>query len=119
MIRPKFREVLDALMSGRADGVLALDLDRAVRDPRDLEDLIDIAEHFGVPVETESGSLKLSNDAEITMARVMVAVANKESRDKARRVSVARERQARAGEYGGGRRPLLRPASDLGRRCHR
>jgi hypothetical protein len=36
------------------------------------------------------------------MARVMVAVANKESRDKARRVAAARERQAVAGEFGGG-----------------
>ncbi|MGH3679125.1 MAG: recombinase family protein [Natronosporangium sp.] len=106
VIRPKFRETLDRLMSGKSDGLLVLDLDRATRDPRDLEDLIDIVEQYGVPVASVSGSLKLSNDAEITMARVMVAVANKESRDKARRVSWARERQARAGEYGGGRRPF-------------
>jgi len=35
-----------------------------------------------------------------------VAMANKSSRDTGRRVSAARERQARAGEYGGGRRPF-------------
>lgn len=106
VIRPKFRETLDRLMSGKADGMLALDLDRAVRDPRDLEDLIDLVEHHDIPVDAEAGSLKLSNDAEITMARVLVAMANKASRDTARRVSWARERQARAGEYGGGRRPF-------------
>jgi len=104
--RPGLRLALDLLAKGEHDGFIPLDLDRAFRDPRDLEDLIDIAAEYGVPVDSVTGSLKLNTDADITMARVMVAVANKESRDKARRVSAARERQARDGEYGGGRRPF-------------
>ena len=36
-VRPGFRSVLDDLMSGRARAVLAEDLDRAARDPRDLK----------------------------------------------------------------------------------
>jgi site-specific DNA recombinase len=40
------------------------------------------------------------------MARVMVAVGNKSSRDTSRRVAAARERDAAAGKYGGGRRPF-------------
>lgn len=103
--RPGFRESLALLASGAHDGLLALDLDRVVRDPRDLEDLIDLAEQFKIPVESVTGSLRLATDADITMARVMVAMANKSSRDTARRVSAARERQAMAGQYGGGRRP--------------
>jgi DNA invertase Pin-like site-specific DNA recombinase len=103
--RPKLRQALDLLANGEKDGFLVLDLDRAFRDPRDLEDLIDIVEEHGIPVESVTGSLKLDNDANITMARVLVAMANKSSRDTARRVSAARERQALAGEYGGGRRP--------------
>ncbi|MGH3450004.1 MAG: recombinase family protein [Haloechinothrix sp.] len=99
-MRPGFRQSLDLLTSGQHDGFLALDLDRTVRDPRDLEDMID------VPVESVTGSLRLATDADITTARIMVAVANKESRDKAPRVAAARERQAIAGEYGGGRRPF-------------
>ncbi|GAA0744582.1 hypothetical protein GCM10010199_72990 [Dactylosporangium roseum] len=74
-----------------------------MRDPRDLEDLIDVAEQFKIPVESVTGSLRLATDADITMARVMVAMANKSSRDTARRVAAARERQALAGQYGGGR----------------
>ncbi|MEV6965714.1 recombinase family protein [Hamadaea sp. NPDC051192] len=104
--RPGLRLSLDLLTRGEHDGFIPLDLDRAFRDPRDLEDLIDIAEEYGVPVESVTGSLRLSNDADITMARVLVAMANKSSRDTARRVSAARERQARDGEYGGGRRPF-------------
>ncbi|WP_326637007.1 recombinase family protein [Streptosporangium sp. NBC_01755] len=106
-VRPGFREALDYLTSDRADILVALDLDRAMRDPRDLEDLIDVVESNRPRVRAESvtGSLRLSNDADVTMARVMVAMANKSSRDTARRVSSARERQAAAGEFGGGRRP--------------
>jgi site-specific DNA recombinase len=114
--RPGFRSVLDDLMTGRAGALLAEDLDRACRDPRDLEDLIDAAEARGASARSLSGSLTLTDggtDSEITMARMMVAVANKDSRDKRRRVSEQRERTAEAGFYGGGRRPFgYRPDPD-------
>jgi|HubBroStandDraft_6_1064221.scaffolds.fasta_scaffold157616_1 site-specific DNA recombinase len=107
-VRPGFRLALAMLADGRADGLMAYDLDRAVRDPRDLEDLIDVVEGNvpRIPVESVTGSLRLANDADVTMARVMVAVANKASRDTARRVSRARERQAAGGQWGGGKRPF-------------
>ncbi|AAT90095.1 hypothetical protein Lxx24810 [Leifsonia xyli subsp. xyli str. CTCB07] len=41
MIRPKFRTMLQLLANDGGDVLIAYDLDRAVRDPRDLEDLID------------------------------------------------------------------------------
>ena len=105
-VRPGFRTALTMLADGRADGLIAYDLDRAVRDPRDLEDLIDVVEATRprIPVESVTGSLRLANDADVTMARVMVAVGNKASRDTARRVARARLRQARAGQFGGGQR---------------
>lgn len=108
-VRPGFRRVLDLLATGAADGLIALDLDRAARDPRDLEDLIDVVEAKTprVPVESVTGSLKLANDADVSMARVMVAIANKSSRDTSRRVSRARERRAHEGGIGaGGPRPF-------------
>jgi site-specific DNA recombinase len=108
VVRPGFRRALELLQSGQADGLLALDLDRTARDPRDLEDLIDVVESRRphIPVESVTGSLRLANDADITMARVMVAMANKSSRDIARRVSRARLRQAEEGHPGhGGLRP--------------
>src|SRR5215212_10904160 len=36
VVRPGFRRALELLQSGQADGLLALDLDRLARDPRDL-----------------------------------------------------------------------------------
>ena len=107
-VRPGFRQALAMLADGRADGLIAYDLDRAVRDPRDLEDLIDVVESkvSRIAVESVTGSLRLANDADVTMARVMVAVANKASRDTARRVARARQRQAEGGQWGGGKRPF-------------
>ncbi|WP_101791106.1 recombinase family protein [Nonomuraea indica] len=103
-VRPGFRRGLDMLAAEQADGLLAYDLDRVARDPRDLEDLIDVVEskYHRIPVESVSGSLRLANDADVTMARVMVAVANKSSRDTARRVSRKHEELAAQGRTGGG-----------------
>jgi site-specific DNA recombinase len=103
-VRPGFRSALDKLASGERDGLLAYDLDRTARDPRDLEDLIDIVESKNprIPVQSVSGSLRLDTDGDITMARVLVAVANKSSRDTARRVARKHEALAAEGKPGGG-----------------
>ncbi|MFD6071127.1 recombinase family protein, partial [Amycolatopsis lurida] len=109
VIRPGYRGILRDLKAGVANGLLAEDLDRVLRDPRDLEDLIDVAEAKRINVRSLTGSLTLTDggtDAEITLARAMVAFANKSSRDTSRRVSLGRERKAIAGEYGGGIRPF-------------
>jgi site-specific DNA recombinase len=104
-VRPGFRRVLDDIVR-RGRNLLAEDLDRACRDPRDLEDLIDACEQHRASARSLSGSLTFTSggtDAEITMARMMVAVGNKESRDKARRVAAARERLAGQSWHGGPR----------------
>lgn len=103
-VRPGFRAALAGLASGEFDGLIADDLDRVARDPRDLEDLIDVVESRRprIPVESVTGSLRLANDADVTMARVMVAVANKSSRDTARRVARKHEELAAEGKPGGG-----------------
>lgn len=103
-LRPGFRAALDGLASGEYDGLIADDLDRVARDPRDLEDLIDVVESRRprIPVESVTGSLRLANDADITVARIMCAVANKSSRDTARRVARKHEELAAEGKPGGG-----------------
>jgi DNA invertase Pin-like site-specific DNA recombinase len=103
-VRPGFRAALDGLASGEYDGLIADDLDRVARDPRDLEDLIDVVEARKphIPVESVTGSLRLANDSDITMARVMVAVANKASRDTRRRVSRKHQELAAEGKPPGG-----------------
>jgi DNA invertase Pin-like site-specific DNA recombinase len=102
VVRPGFRRLLELLALEQVDGLIAYDLDRVARDPRDLEDLIDVVERTRVPVESVSGSLRLANDSDVTMARVMVAVANKSSRDSSRRISRKLEQLAQEGKYAGG-----------------
>lgn len=106
VIRPEFRAMLDALEAGEISAFVAYDLDRVARDPRDLEDLIDLREQHGIQVSSVTGSLRLDSDADITMARVMVAIANKSSRDTSRRVSRAHKESAVRGQFGGGLRRM-------------
>lgn len=100
--RPEFRAAVDDLTSGAIRGLVAYDLDRVARDPRDLEDLIDAVEQTKATTWAVTGSLDLSNDAGITMARIMVAVANKSSRDSSRRIRRKHEELAEQGKTGGG-----------------
>ncbi|WP_433338175.1 recombinase family protein [Spirillospora sp. CA-294931] len=105
-IRPQFRKGLRILERRSFTRFLAVHLDRVVRDPRDLEDLIDVVEQSRPRIVCDSvtGSLRLACDADITMARVMCAIANQSSRDTSRRVSNARREQAEEGRLGGGPR---------------
>ena len=106
VIRPQFRAMLKHLDSGEAQVMIAYDLDRAVRDPRDLEDLIDAKVLGGFTVRSVTGSLRLDTDSEVAMARVLVAMANKSSADTARRVARAAKQQAIEGAWHGGRVPF-------------
>ncbi len=103
VVRPVFRRLLDDLASGTITGLVAYDLDRIARDPRDLEDLIDVIEgRQHVPVRTVTGGTDLSNDNGIMMARIMVGIANKSSRDTSRRVERKHLELAEQGRVGGG-----------------
>lgn len=106
VIRPEFRKTLTFFQQGGADVLIAYDLDRATRDPRDLEDLIDAKVLHGFGVLSVTGSLRLDNDSDIAMARVLVAMANKSSADTARRVARASRQQAEEGTWHGGRAPF-------------
>ncbi|GLW14520.1 hypothetical protein Stsp01_12630 [Streptomyces sp. NBRC 13847] len=64
------------------------DLDRLVRQPRDLEDLIDVVEYVKRPVTGATGGrMDLINDSDRHMARMMCVMALKSSEDTARRVA--------------------------------
>ena len=106
--RPDLREALADLWAGRATALVCLDLDRAFRDPKDLQDLIDVVEHapHSIVVESCTDSLHMEKGKDNFDAEIRVLVANKASRDTARRVSMWRERCARNGQFGGGRRPF-------------
>jgi site-specific DNA recombinase len=57
VFRPEFRQMLADYEDGVIDGVIFYDIDRLARQPRDLEDLIDLVEYYGRPVETVTATL--------------------------------------------------------------
>ena len=103
--RPRWKEVLADLCTGAADGLIVLDLDRAVRQMRSATDLLDMNRESGCPVESATGSLRLYGPQDYDMVTIVAWAASKSSADTARRVKGARERQAAAGTFGGGVRP--------------
>ena len=106
-VRPRFQSMLDDLRDGRANAILAEDLDRLLRQPRDGEDLLDRVEQSGATVRSLSGSVTLTRGGtpdERFVARIMVNVANKASADTSRRVKD--KKAALAGQsWNGGLRP--------------
>lgn len=87
VVRPEFERMLTDLKSGSIRGIVVYDLDRLARQPKDLERLIDIYEDTpGLICASLQGDINLATADGRTMARVMVAFANKSSADTARRV---------------------------------
>ncbi|WP_328412914.1 recombinase family protein [Streptomyces violaceus] len=107
VVRPEFERLLVDLQSGVIDGVIAYDLDRLARQPRDLERLIDVFEERPELVFcTVTNDIDLSTSDGRTMARVMVAFANKASADTGRRIARKHRELADAGKNGGGFPPF-------------
>jgi DNA invertase Pin-like site-specific DNA recombinase len=121
VIRPGFRDVLDDIATGRVNALLGEDLDRIVRDPRDMEDLLDICAMTKASVKSISGSLKITDggdENEKYIARIMVAGASKASGDTSRRVADDRERNW-GKSYAGGPRPYGFVAAQETEKYHR
>jgi site-specific DNA recombinase len=85
--RPDFERMLSDLESGAIQGIVVYDLDRLARQPADLERIIEIYDRKPLVFATVQGDIDLSTPDGRTMARVLVAFANKASMDTARRVA--------------------------------
>jgi hypothetical protein len=102
--------------------LVALDLDRLARDPRDLEDLMDVVEASSprIPVQSVTGPLRLDNNADVAMARVQ-PVAPITIWCERRRLAASRpvsHSAYNAGQLRGGRGPVHLPAQRQRRRIH-
>jgi site-specific DNA recombinase len=105
--RPEYARCLDDLRSGVIDGLLVYDLDRLHRNPRELEEFIDLCQVAQVTnVASVSGDIDLTTADGQFQARILVAVAKKSSDDKSRRIRRKHEELAEQGKVsGGGSRP--------------
>ena len=105
--RPEYERMLSELASGRLDGVLVYHLDRLHRQPRELEELLDLCVRYRIThLACVTGEVDLATHDGQFHARILGAVARKESDDKSRRLRRKHLEIARAGRSsGGGTRP--------------
>lgn len=104
VVRPVWSEALRRLRSGEASRLMVWDLDRLARDPRDLEDAIEVVEHFGAEIRSATaGDIDLSTETGRMNARLLVLMANKASADTSRRVARKKEANRAEGKRQGGR----------------
>jgi len=92
-LRKQYRQAMRMVDAGQADAILFYDVDRLLRIPRELEDLIDRVERSNGALELRSinGELNLSSGDGKFIARILVAKAAKEADDISRRVKLQRE----------------------------
>lgn len=106
VVRDEFELMLKDLSAGLIDGIVAYDLDRLARQPRDLERLIEIFdERPKLEFATVTNDVNLGTPDGRTMARIMVAFANKSSHDASRRIKRKHLELAQQGKDSGGPAP--------------
>ena len=105
--RPAYARMLADLEAGGIEALLVYDLDRLHRQLSGLEALIVLCEARGITnVASVSGDLDLTTPDGRFRARILVAVATKESDDKSRRITRKHDELAESGKCsGGGSRP--------------
>lgn len=76
-------------------------VDRLTRSPRELEDVIDLADRHGVELATVSGEIDLATPTGRMVARMLGAAARHEAEHKAERQKRQRRQAAEAGRIAG------------------
>lgn len=104
--RPDYEAMMAAIRAGGHDGVITWDLDRLHRQPKELEEFIDLADRYGLELANVGGDVDLSTPQGRLTARIKGAVAKHEAEQMGRRVRRKQRELAEAGKNsGGGRRP--------------
>jgi site-specific DNA recombinase len=98
--------LLDAIHAGRVSYVLVWLLDRAVRQTRDLDDLLDACRETGTLIlQTGTGTIiDADNPDSVAMAKIQGALAEAEVAKMSKRVRRAHADKARLGQFHGGTR---------------
>ena len=107
-VRPAYRRMLDDIRAGQIDAVLVWHLDRLHRQPKELEEFFEVCDDARLTaLASVTGDTDLSTHDGRFLARILGAVARKESDDKSRRISRKHQELAQAGKAaGGGSRPF-------------
>jgi DNA invertase Pin-like site-specific DNA recombinase len=102
--RPGFARLLELITAGSVDRAVAYDLDRLLRQPKELEQLIDLADtNGGFEIHAVTGEIDLRTSSGRFTARVLVSKAAMESDDLSRRLRRASDQRAAEGKPHGAR----------------
>lgn len=105
--RPSWARLMADVQAGQLDAVVGWHVDRLTRSPRELEDVIDMADKHGLELATVTGEVDLSTPTGRLVARMLGAAARHEAEHKAERQKRQRRQAAEAGRVsGGGIRPF-------------
>jgi site-specific DNA recombinase len=98
-VRPAYQRLLRDIADGMVDGLIVWHQDRLHRRPIELEDFFTVLDRAGIAgnVKTVTGNSDFGTGDGIFTARLMGAVAAKESADKSRRVARKHEQRASQG----------------------
>lgn len=100
--RPAWDQMLKDIEAGILDGILVYHGDRLMRQPKDLEKLLDISDNLNLPLASPSGTRILSNEDDRFALRIEVAQACRSSADTSRRVKRGIEARTEHGRAGAG-----------------
>ncbi|MDV3130014.1 recombinase family protein [Mycobacterium sp. 21AC1] len=95
--RPKYQQMLADIAEGKIGAVVVWDLDRLHRQPRELEDFIELADAHRLALATVTGDCDLSTDNGRLYARIKGAVGKSETERKAARQRAAARQKAEQG----------------------
>jgi site-specific DNA recombinase len=96
--RPAYEEMLKAVRDGRVQAILAWDADRLTRQPVENEQIIDLADRYGIQLATVRGEYDLATSSGRLHFRLKGAIARAESEQRAERLKLKYDQMAQAGE---------------------
>ncbi|WP_411734214.1 recombinase family protein [Paeniglutamicibacter sp.] len=96
--RPQYERMLTAVRSGTVKAVIVWDVDRLTRTPRELEDIIDLADTHGLSLANIGGEIDLSTAQGRMTARIKGSVARHDTDQQSRRLKRKFEDKALKGE---------------------
>lgn len=96
--RPQYTRMIDAVTTGDLEALIVWDVDRLTRTPRELEDIIDLADRYKLQLANVGGDIDLSSPQGRMTARIKGSVARHETDQQSRRLKRKFEDKALKGE---------------------
>ena len=100
--RPEWERMLGDIEAGAVDGIIVYHGDRLMRQPKDLERLLDLSDVRRLPLASPSGTRDLTSEDDRFILRIEVAQACKASADTSRRTRRGVEARAEKGQPSAG-----------------